>query len=68
MDLLNKLYHDAKKHRNDNDTLTVFEHMAFQVPIEASSHMIFYFRWVHLFFCQVHFSLSLMVNIKLKIK
>ena len=35
MDLLNKLYHDAKKHRDDNDTLTTFEHMAFQVPISA---------------------------------
>ena len=25
MDLLNKLYHDAKNHCNDNDTLTAFE-------------------------------------------
>ena len=35
MDLLNKLYHDVKKHRNDNDTLTAFEQMAFQIPISA---------------------------------
>ena len=31
MDILNKLYHDVKKHKNDNDTLTAFEQMAFQV-------------------------------------
>ena len=35
MDLLNKVYHDAKKHNNDNDTLTAFEQMAFQIPISA---------------------------------
>ena len=34
MDLLNKLYHDAKKH-NDNDTLTAFEQSAFEIPISA---------------------------------
>ena len=35
MDLINKLYHDAKKHGNDNNTKTFFDHMAFQIPIEA---------------------------------
>ena len=35
MDLLNKLYLDAKKHFIDNDTLTAFEKMDFQVPISA---------------------------------
>ena len=35
MNLLNKLYHDAKKHQNDNEVLSSFEHMAFQIPISA---------------------------------
>ena len=35
MNLLNKLYHDAKKHQNDNEVLSSFEHMAFHIPISA---------------------------------
>ena len=35
MNLLNKLYHDAKKHQNDNEVVSSFEQMAFQVPISA---------------------------------
>ena len=35
MNLLNKLYHDAKKHQNDNEVLSSFEQMAFQIPISA---------------------------------
>ena len=35
MDLLNKSYHDAKTHTNDNDVLTAFAQMAFQIPIKA---------------------------------
>ena len=35
MDQLNRLYHDAKQHQNDNGTLSSFEHMPFQIPIPA---------------------------------
>ena len=35
MNLLNKLYHDAKKHQNDNEVVSSFEQMAFQIPISA---------------------------------
>ena len=35
MDLLNRLYHDAKKLENDNNTKTLFDNVAFQIPISA---------------------------------
>ena len=35
MDLLKMLYHDAKKHENDNHTKTLFDNMAIQIPISA---------------------------------
>ena len=35
MDLINKLYQDTKKHKNGNDTVKMFDNMAFQIPISA---------------------------------